>query len=291
MRKFAHIINPVVVKESSDLYAAQPVTFETLRVARKLAQGSVDVTLLSAQYEEDRKVVPDFLRTTPDLTHSVLDFGEFKRKRKFPILKDILDRMYDAAPDAEYLVYTNVDIALMPGFYLALDALIGEGFDAFVINRRTITDRYKRVEEIPLMYSESGESHPGHDCFVFRRDAYPGFRLCNVCIGINWVGRALIYNLVCHAQNFKEFKRKHLTFHLGNDKTWKKDEYTDYVAHNKRELLKILAELERQYGPFDRNGPLFSYLTDVKLYEHIQIRNSLLGKLADSARKIIGRLK
>ena len=288
--RIAHIINPVIVNESSDLFVAQPITFETMRIAQEFARGHVDVALYSAQYPEDHPIIPEWFQMTPDLDRSIFDIGSFYKKRKLPFVKDILNRLYDAS-DAEYFIYTNVDIALMPNFYVTVNKLIDAGYDAFVINRRTITDRHQGIDEIPLMYSEAGESHLGHDCFIFKRDVYPRYRIGTVCIGINWVGRALIYNLACHAKNFKEFKRKHLTFHIGNNKTWKKDEYTDYVAHNKRELLKILAELEKQYGPFDKNGPLFSYLTDVKLYEYIQIRDSLLGKLADSAKKIIGRLK
>lgn len=286
MRKIAHIINPVIVKESSDLFVAQPITFKTMRIAQEFARERVEVTLFSAQYPEDRPIIPEWFQMTPDLDRSILDIGSFHKKRKLPLIKDILDRLYGAS-DAEYFIYTNVDIALMPNFYVTVNKLIGAGYDAFVINRRTIPDRYRSIDEIPLMYSEAGESHPGHDCFVFKRDVYTGYRIGTVCVGINWVGRALIYNLVCRAKHFKEFKRKHVTFHIGNDKTWKRNEYTDYVAHNKREALKVLAEFERQYGAFDRNGPLSVYFTDVnKIDQHEpKLKSSLFGKLKNSVKK------
>ncbi len=35
--KLAHIINPVAVQGSSDLFIAQPITFETMKVARNFA--------------------------------------------------------------------------------------------------------------------------------------------------------------------------------------------------------------------------------------------------------------
>ena len=38
MRKIAHIINPVVVSKSSDLYKAQPITFETMKLAKNYAR-------------------------------------------------------------------------------------------------------------------------------------------------------------------------------------------------------------------------------------------------------------
>jgi hypothetical protein len=53
MRTFAHIINPVIVEPTSDLYVAQPVTFETMRIARDFATGQVAVKLLTTQYPED----------------------------------------------------------------------------------------------------------------------------------------------------------------------------------------------------------------------------------------------
>ena len=127
MRTIAHIINPVIVQPTSDLYVAQPVTFETMRVARDFARGKVGVQLLSTQYPEDRAFVPDGFTATPDLERSVLDLASFGIKRKLPLLRDIVARLYEAAPEAEYLIYTNNDIALMPYFYLAVNALIDSG--------------------------------------------------------------------------------------------------------------------------------------------------------------------
>jgi hypothetical protein len=79
---------------------------------------------------------------------------------------------------------------------------------------------------------------------------------------VNWIGRVLLWNLMCHSQNFNEFKSTHLTFHLGNDKRWQGDGYSDYAAHNKREALKLLAELERQCGPFDKTRPIYPFIID-----------------------------
>ncbi|MGB3508584.1 MAG: FkbM family methyltransferase [Microcoleaceae cyanobacterium] len=69
----AHIINPVVVGESSDLFVAQPITFETMKNAQNYAMGKVNVTLYSAQYPEDKSMVSDAFVKTPDLKTSVLD--------------------------------------------------------------------------------------------------------------------------------------------------------------------------------------------------------------------------
>lgn len=260
MRKIAHIINPVIVEKSSDLYVAQPITFETMKIARKNAAGQVAVDLFTAQYPEDRPLVPDGFQATADLERSVLDLGRFQKKRKLPLLADILDRLYEAS-DAEYFIFTNVDIGVLPHFYITINALIDANLDAFVINRRTISAEYRRLAEIPLMYAEVGHKHEGHDCFVFRREVYPKYHLGAVCIGIPLVGRVLLWNLIGHAKKFKEFKKMHLTFHLGpgNDNVWQGQEWSDYRAHNIREAEKVIATMEQAHGPFGVLSPFALY--------------------------------
>lgn len=244
VRKIAHIINPVKVAEMSDLFIAQPVTFTTMATARDFAHDKVNVALYTAQYPEDRTIIPPEFQMTPDLERSILDLGFFQKKRKLPLIKDILDRLYNAATDADYLIYTNVDIALQPHFYVAVNTLIEQDCDAFVINRRTISKKYTRVEDIPLMCSEIGEGHWGWDCFIFKRSAYSRFILGEICIGANFIGAILLFNLLCYSNKFKEFKDKHLTFHLGDDMTWKSSDYSDYSAHNTREAARIYEALE-----------------------------------------------
>jgi hypothetical protein len=236
--KLAHIINPVAVSPSSNLFVAQPITFETMRIARAFAQGTVNVELFSAQYAEDRSIIPDNFQITPDLDRSILDVGVFQKSRKLPLIKDILDRLY-AATDAEYLIYSNVDIAVMPSFYGTIASLIQQGYDALIINRRNIPETYQFLQEIPLMYAEVGSNHGGHDCFVFRREVYPKYDLGLGCIGAQRIGKILLFNLIVHAQKFYEFRDFHLTFHIGNDRVWKAPELTDYYDHNEGELSRI----------------------------------------------------
>lgn len=261
MKKIAHIINPVVVNNSSDLYIAQPVTFETIRIARRNAYDIVNIELFTAQYPEDHKIIPEYFTPTPDLKRSVLDIKNFHKKRKLPLIKDILDRLYEAT-DADYLIYTNVDIALMPHFYLAVNTIIDAGYDAFVINRRTISNIYKHISELPLMYSEIGKPHPGWDCFIFRRDIYPKFKLGNVCIGATKVGLILLCNLLAFANRFKEFKNKHLTFHIGEECVWQKKENNEYTIYNEQEVLRLLQLYKKEFKIFDPTSPVGVFLEE-----------------------------
>jgi hypothetical protein len=263
MLKIAHIINPVKVKDTSDLFVAQPITFETMQIARQIAkQHGIEVTLCSAQFSEDREFIPDTFLKTPDLKRSVLDFGQFQIERKLPLIKDILDRLYEAT-DADYLIYTNVDIALMPHFYLAIDRLIRQGYDAFVINRRTILASYQKLEDIPLMYSQLGTEHPGHDCFIFKKDGYLNYRLNCLCIGASLIGRGLVINLICNAQKFEVFKNLHLTFHIGDDRTWVNKKLEDYTIHNLKELNEIVKTYE-QTGSIEQHPLISSFMANSK---------------------------
>jgi hypothetical protein len=260
MLKIAHIVHPVIVDNTSDLVIAQPITFETMRVARKFAEGAAKVKLYAAQYQdEERAALPRCFKRTANLKRSIIDIKTFKEKRKLALIKDILAALYESAK-ADYFIYTNVDIAVQPFFYRTVSKIIEQGYDAFVINRRTITGRYSTIHETPLMYGETGNSHPGYDCFVFKREVYPEFKLGDICIGTSWIGRALLINLCAYSGKFKEFKDLHLTFHIGDPRPWMRGEFSDYFRHNREELLRIFEQIEAERGKFE---PAWrSYLID-----------------------------
>ena len=243
----AHIVNPVRVGTQSDLFVAQPITFESMRVAREVAQPVCDIELYSAQYLEDRGLAPDFFSETPDLDRSVMDLQPFQTPKKLPLLRDILNRLYNASK-ADYFIYTNVDIALKPAFYVSVCRLINDGIDGMVINRRTISNRYSSIADLPRMYDEAGEPHYGYDCFVFRRDVYQRFDLGNVCIGAGSVGAALLLNIACFATEFREFIDLHLTFHLGNSEVWRLPELSGYQEFNGREYVGVLNRLASKFN-------------------------------------------
>jgi hypothetical protein len=251
MTSIAHIINPVMVANSSDLVIAQPITFETMNVAKKFST-ELDVNLYAVQSRDELPLpLPGEFMTLPGLQRSINDIKTFKQQRKLPLIKDILDSLYEASK-AEYMIYTNVDIALQPYFYQTVSRIIQQGYDAFIINRRTIPGKYKTNAEIPRMLAEVGEKHQGWDCFVFHRSLYPRFKLGTACIGTGWIGRVMISNMACFAKQFAVFEDLHLTFHIGNDKVWQDPQWDDYLEHNKNECRRILVDFDQKYGPFDR---------------------------------------
>ncbi|HLP21148.1 MAG TPA: hypothetical protein VK174_12640 [Chitinophagales bacterium] len=230
--KLAHIINPVKVDTNSDLHVAQPITFETIRTASELAKGKVGVELYTVCYPEDREIIPDFFNRLPDLERSIQDFGKFSRTKKYPLIGDVLQAVF-AATDAEYLIYTNMDIALMPQFYVAVAGILKEGYDAVLVNRRGISTKYRSIADLPMMYSEFGKPHPGFDCFVFKRELLNKLILADVCIGVPFIEVSLTHNLIAFADRLKLVDDLHLTFHLGSEVMPPVDE--EYYRHNRKE--------------------------------------------------------
>lgn len=241
MPSFVHIINPFSAPAGSDLARHMPVTFASIQRAVEEAKGKVNVQICSAQFTEDRSIVPEWITKTRDLDRSMLNFGTFHEERKLPLLQDVLARALEAS-DADYVVYSNIDICLMPSFYLAIDAYAAKGYDAFAINRRRIPSRWHSPEELHFMYAEAGEPHPGYDTLVFKRSLFSGFLLGNVCIGVPRFDTVLMHNFYAFAENFRLFTGKHLTFHIGMElvREWGQQEH---YAHNEKEYRRILKEL------------------------------------------------
>jgi len=217
----AHVVNPCVPSDGSDLHVAQPITFESMHRAQQAVKGRVQVVIYAAHFPADHSAVPDFMIRLPNLKRYVEHIGRNGNVRKLPLLKEILDGLYNQAEDADFLIYTNVDIALQPHFYLAIVEKIEQGYDAFVVNRRTISDRYTSPEQLEQMYPDQGRRHPGFDCFIFKREYYPHFLLRGIAIGIPPVGRLLLLNMGLLSNRFHLFKDEFLTFHVGNDRQWK----------------------------------------------------------------------
>jgi hypothetical protein len=238
---FLHIINPVVVNKSSDLHIAQPITFETMETAKSHADlENISVEQVAVFYPEDEKIVPGSFGKCSLLDRSCLDFHTFKRQRKLPLLQDILTKAYEYS-DADYVIYTNVDIALMPHFYVTAQKIMGEGYDAVNIFRRTLSSQYSSVDEIPSMYADLGEDHPGVDCFIIKRSLLKKIDLKNIVIGSRFVALSLSANLHVFADNIAVFTKKHMTFHIGDDREWHNhNEYNDY---NSAEADKIFDAL------------------------------------------------
>lgn len=213
MHSIVHIINPVKLSEKSELGIVQPITFQSMLTAKNFTSSNVQI--VTTQYEEDISVIPSYFKQLSNLTRSVLDVNPTLTKRKLPLIGDILQKLNEV--DGDYYIFTNVDIALMPYFYDSVQAMINEGHDAIIINRRRLKNTYSKVEELPLMYADLGKSHPGFDCFVFHKSLLNQLQLDAICVGISFLEVSLIHNLLALASNPLYVPDAHLTFHIGMD--------------------------------------------------------------------------
>lgn len=272
----AHIVNPCIVPETSDLYTAQPITFETMKIAKERANKNVRVELYSAVYIEDASVTPVGFKVAGYLEESCKDIVGIDTEKKLPLINEIIGLIYNSS-EADYLIYTNVDIGLYQEFYNRVSDIIEQGYDAFTITRRTITQNYTSVKEIPDIFKEKGYPHLGWDCFVFKRSLVEKLHLDNIFIGAPGVGRALLCNLIFLSTKFACFNDEIITFHIGDDGQWKKTEVLRRLNKlndlNRVKTIKVINKLISMTDSKDRKNELiFHYYELLKgLYPRLNI--------------------
>lgn len=234
--KIVHIVGPVKVPKNNNLFSAQPITFESMKRAQVYVKNSpIEVILCTTQYDEDKEIIPDYFHQLSNLNRSVESINPTLKGRKLPLIKDILEKTNELS-DVDYIIYTNVDIAVMPIFYETILKYIHLGHDAIIVNRRRISDKYNSIEELPLMYAEMGKSHPGFDCFIFKQSLLKQLIIDKICIGIPFLEVSLLHNLLAFAEKPLVLFDKHLTFHLGMDVLgFNKNAY---YTHNKNTFFK-----------------------------------------------------
>ncbi len=233
----AHIINPVRLPAEHELMIAQPITFASmLRAQEEAIDDGLEVELCTTQFPEDRSIIPRGFRILNNLDRSVLDIRSFQRPRKLPLIADLLERLYEHS-SAEYLIFTNVDIGLLPDFYKRVAALLELGHDALIINRRRLAPIYHSPDDLPAIYADPGRPHPGFDCFVFHRSLYANFQLNDICVGVPFIGVTLVHHLFAFAEHPLLVDEEHLTFHIGLNIMPPRDR--EYYWHNRRAFRSI----------------------------------------------------
>jgi hypothetical protein len=254
-----HVLN-LYQGDEEGLGHVQERTVESMRRAAAYAAtqvGGFGLDFVSVHSDEDQWVVPEGFRAAPTLTRDARSIVDLPISRPLPLLFDILGSADRAVPDAEFVIFTNSDICLMPGFYVAVLGLLGRGFDTVIINRRTIMGWTPEDGDVHLAMAELGDSHPGHDCFVFRRSLIRRFAGNLACVGAGYVMRGLLYNLVAHSERMLFLNEAHLTYHYGNDQPWAEPAMKPLVDHNRRQLAGTHEALARSETGRIRLAELF----------------------------------
>lgn len=245
-RVLLHICNPYQSAAGSTGDHLQELTFATMREARDFSQiggaANCGIEFLAVAYPEDEAFASRFFADVATLSRSVLDVETFAAPRRLPLLFDLLEPARRRT--ADYVVFTNTDICLVPGFYRAVNRLLDYGFDGLVINRRTVASYAYDPSLSPVIAADWGTPHEGYDCFVFPRCLLERFQPTQACVGAGGVMRSLIYNLVAECERLLLLADVHLTYHIGLDRAWA--QFPDYVDHNWREAIVLLRSLARR---------------------------------------------
>ncbi|MES2632433.1 MAG: hypothetical protein V4669_05645 [Pseudomonadota bacterium] len=246
---FTHLINPVFKPPGHELSVAQPVTFASMDRARQhfAQETGGHVRVICAIYDEDEPLVPPFAEGVIRLRKSFRDVVASGEAPKLPLVQELLD---GAGPIAsgEYIVFSNIDIALMPNFYTAAAAYLASGYDNLVINRRTILPAPSQLNNLDLLYSLAGNPHPGYDCFVFRIADLQRFAMGNLVVGLPGFDWIMALNLWYRGGRNLGLYDHHLTFHIGDDKSWMSDAMRHWQTLNYENMLAPLESLRSEFG-------------------------------------------
>jgi hypothetical protein len=236
-------------------------------------------------YVEDKSVVPENFSKILLLKESIHDHLKTTDNRKLPVLRELLTKTFESST-ADYIIYSNPDIAIMPYFYHVIENWIKKGHDSLIINRRRIAKRFLNEADLQIHYAEAGKAHPGFDCFIFKRELIPKLELENVCIGVPHAENLLAHNLFIKTNNCLLVTDAHLTYHIGlvlhnnwADKTiinWQKKQFIGRLK-KMRKAIKIENFPGAEMSFFKRHykwlmNPSFHYPTMFK-YDFKQWKN------------------
>ena len=228
--KIAHIIYVTEIRErqrASYLHVAQPLTIKSMINAKEEAEGIIDVDLVATTHLDDKIEVPEEFNWAARIKNYGWEYidclKDVQPHKQLPRIADIVNNLYEYS-DADYFIYTNLDIGVRPNFYIEIAKLIDKGYDGFSINRRDLPKEYNNLlldeSQTQLIYTLDGDEHPGIDCFIFKRSFVPSMNMGNVFIGFSPIGQVLMTQIAKQANKFEWFKDLILTFHIGQDSPW-----------------------------------------------------------------------
>lgn len=241
-----HVVNFTEPRLESDLYIAQPITMFSLDKAKKYAEAVSQY--LSVKHHivkvEGENIELNYLEEadTYEVSKTIRDEKGFESFKPLPMLADVLSVIENVGDD-EYVVFTNADISLAPFFYTYIEQKIWEGYDALIINRRTVSKIYSSVYEYDEIVSDYGISHSGFDCFVFKASAFKNMFFAKTLIGVHLIGRVLLWNVFNYATVPLILKDKHLTFHIGDDNAGKDENNQSLLVHNYDQAVEVLSNI------------------------------------------------
>ena len=276
---FCHIINPFPCPENSEHGIASRITYESLRIAAEEARKrGIQIEVNAVVLPDDETAIKPPAKLAGHLDRTVQDIRPLSPTRPFPLIADIL-RIGAESSKCDYLIFTNMDIAVQPDFYLQLHEIVANRFEPgtpFTVYRRNISSHYNSIEQLPEMYRQSGQIAYGYDCFVFPRSYVSQLDLGNCCIGAAHFDYLLFIALDA-VSGFRASRINDLplTFHIGNDIAWSSQ--IDYIEHNLCESLAAIKRMRERFEiPKDSN---FARMEHSHFLPNARIDSRMLRKL------------
>jgi len=276
---FCHIINPFPCPENSEHGIASKITYESLRIAVEEAQKhGIQVEVNAVVLPGDEIAIKAPAKLAGHLGRTVQDIHPLSPKRPFPLIVDIL-RTGAESSECDYLIFTNMDIAVQPDFYVQLHEIVAKRFEPgtpFTVYRRNISSHYNSVEQLPEMYRQPGQVAYGYDCFVFPKSYVAQLDLGSCCIGAAHFDYLLFIALdAVSGFRVKRINDLPLTFHIGNDIAWSSQ--INYIEHNLAESLAAIQRMRRRFEiPKNSN---FARMEHSHFLPNARIDSRLLRKL------------
>lgn len=276
---FCHLINPFPCPEDSEHGIASKITYASLRIAAdEAAKHGIQVEVNAVVLPGDEIAIKSPAKLAGHLSRTVQDIHPMTPKRPFPLIADILLTGAESS-NCDYLIFTNMDIAVQPDFYVQLQEIIEQRFESgtpFTVFRRNISSHYNRIDQLPEMYRQAGQIAYGYDCFVFPASYVSQLDLGNCCIGAAHFDY-LLFIMLDAVSGFRARRINDLplTFHIGNDIAWSSQ--IDYIEHN---LAESLAAIQRMRGRFDiPNDSNFARMEHAHFLPNARLDSRLLRKL------------
>ncbi len=231
MIKYAHLINPYGNGDR-----IQEITLASMCDARRNFSNPSRIHFFTTTFSNDSIYISGEFQKLPYLERSVSYLSDSNTLVKLPFIGDQLALLKDI--DVDYIVYTNMDIHFKPDFYLFVEQQIHSGYDALIINRRRIPDKEYSVVDLPILYNILGKTHPGFDCFIFKRSLISRMRFFDICTGIPFFEASMVYTICSLAENPKFFPKSDCTFHIGMEIFKKRDK--NLYWHNRNTFFKLI---------------------------------------------------
>lgn len=245
---FIHVLNPFPARADSEHAIASRVTWQSLRVAHENALASgIAVTCRAVVLRGDESAIEAPATESAYLTRTIQDVADLQPKRPLPLIADILNVGAEGTT-ATHLIFSNMDIAVQPRFYVALHALIAGrlGRHAPFMVQRINIDAGLAGAALEAMYAADGPLGQGHDCFVIPIELVRSLDLGECCIGAPHFDYLLAMELdVLAPDGVRTLADERLTFHLGNDIAWAA--MIDYVEHNLAQSLAAISRMRRRH--------------------------------------------